>query len=80
MRVIFPSYTTMCGPYPILKKVPILLPGAWVLRWIKKLFCAPGRIKYQKQKIALLKTDALDSIEAQMHAVGLGFHFEENEQ
>lgn len=34
---IFLPYKSMCFTYPILKKVPALLPCAWVVRWITVL-------------------------------------------
>lgn len=34
VTAVFPLYKTMAYLYPVLKKVPILLPFAWVARWI----------------------------------------------
>lgn len=35
---IFPSLKTMAFLYPVLKKVPVLMPFAWVARWIQVFF------------------------------------------
>lgn len=35
MEAIFPPYKTMTFLYPILKKIPILFPFTWVVRWIQ---------------------------------------------
>ena len=35
---LFPSFRTMAITYPVLKKVPILLPIFWVVRWVRALF------------------------------------------
>ena len=35
---LFPSFRTMAITYPVLKKLPILLPIFWVVRWVRALF------------------------------------------
>ena len=35
----------MKGKYKILKKLPFLLPFAWVYKWFEVLFTRPGNIK-----------------------------------
>ncbi len=43
----FLPYRTMCSLYPILNKVPILLPVCWVLRWIRALIYNRNTVAYQ---------------------------------
>ena len=38
IKRLFPDYYTMVRLYPSLEKVPVLLPGAWVARLVKKTF------------------------------------------
>ena len=38
MRRLFLPYRDMTVSYPILKKLPILLPFCWVARWVRALF------------------------------------------
>ncbi|MBR5569914.1 MAG: nucleotidyltransferase family protein [Oscillospiraceae bacterium] len=80
LRVIFLPYGQMCTKYPVLKKLPILLPVMWVVRWFQTLLKGKPAIDEQRNRAHLLTEDKLDAWESQMHAVGLGFHFEENEQ
>lgn len=47
----FPPYKFMCGQYPILKKLPILLPVMWITRIVKKLF---GERKENAEKLKML--------------------------
>lgn len=37
-KTIFPSYKIMKSHYPILKKLPFLLPFAWIVKWFAVLF------------------------------------------
>ena len=80
VKLIFLPYGSMCEKYPVLKKVPILLPIMWVVRWFTAIFKNPKNISAQRKRVQLLSEDRLDAYEAQMQAVGLGFHFEEKEQ
>ena len=43
----FLPYRTMCIIYPVLKKVPVLLPFFWVVRWIDALIKRPSKAFYQ---------------------------------
>ena len=45
LRTIFPSFKTMKTTYPWLKKLPFLLPVAWVIKWFTVIFSRPQRIK-----------------------------------
>ena len=36
-RRIFPPYKSMVVSYPVLCKIPLLLPACWILRWIKAI-------------------------------------------
>ena len=44
---IFLPYRAMCGLYPVLKKIPVLLPFCWVARWIKAIVRKPKLIATQ---------------------------------
>ena len=77
LRMAFLPYEFMQEKYPILKKVPILLPIMWVVRWVRALFTEPQVIFQQSQLIKLLREDKLDAWETHMQAVGLAFCFEE---
>ncbi len=76
---IFLPYDNMCILYPVLKKVPVLLPFMWVARWLKILFTRSGVIKEHRNNLKALDQNKLDTWEAQMQEVGLSFDFEEKE-
>ncbi len=80
LRVIFLPYEHMRNKYPVLKKVPILLPVMWVVRWFQTLFKGKPAIDEQRNRAKLLTEENLDTWESKMKAVDLDFHFEEKEQ
>lgn len=44
VKKIFPSYAYMKTMYPVLGKLPFLLPLFWVVRWFATLFTKPKKI------------------------------------
>lgn len=46
---IFPPYNRIKHSYPILKKIPVLLPFYWIIRWFR--FLNPAKRKYALQEI-----------------------------
>ena len=75
-RLLFPSYKGMCQKYRFLKKVPILLPIMWIVRWVQTLF-APSKIKARKKEIDLLNADSVSKYQNELDYVGLRFDFEQ---
>ncbi len=45
VKRIFPPYYSMCYGYPILKRLPFLLPFLWVHRWFYQIFVKKKKIK-----------------------------------
>ena len=73
---LFPPFSVMAEKYPFLKKIPILLPLTWILRFIKVTF--NGRIKYLKPSVKSFKLSTAENIseyERDLQAVGLDFNF-----
>lgn len=79
LKATFLPYANMCVLYPILKKVPILLPVIWVVRWAQILLKRPQALANYNRKLRVCDQNKLDAWETQMHAVGLSFNFEEKE-
>jgi len=44
IRRAFLPYRSMCALYPVLQKIPVLLPFCWAARWIHALRTKPGRV------------------------------------
>ncbi|MCQ2484159.1 MAG: nucleotidyltransferase family protein [Clostridia bacterium] len=69
--MIFPSYALMSEWFPILKKVKILLPLFWVIRWVKSLAGKNSNLKNTLRiSSEIINTD--DSIIAAQRDAGLG--------
>jgi hypothetical protein len=48
---VFLSYDQMVILYPILKRLPVLLPICWLLRIVRKMVTKPGRIRFKLKSI-----------------------------
>lgn len=59
MERIFLPYRSMKVAYPVLKKVPILLPFCWVARWVKAL--TGGKTKQLAAEMSCAKQTTADS-------------------
>ncbi len=55
LQLFFPKYKIMKEKYPILKKVPVLLPATWVARLIKDVFSKETTVKARMDKIKLIQ-------------------------
>ena len=73
---IFPSYSNMKLKYKVLKKVPILLPFMWIVRWIEVIF-TPSKIKKRKQQLDMLSQEGVDRYQSELNLVGLVIDFDE---
>ena len=56
LHLVLPGYTYMKKSYPVLCKAPVLLPFAWLWRWVDVLLHQRGRAKR-----ALHRFDSLDA-------------------
>lgn len=73
--LLFPSYTGMRIKYRFLKKVPVLLPVMWVVRWFQLLF-TPSKIKARKKELDTLSTESVSKYQNELDYVGLRFKFD----
>lgn len=77
IKLVFPPYSGMAMHFPVLKKVPFLLPVMWPVRWAELLFV---RRKSALEKGALMRTATVERVQSyqeQLNYVGLDFHFRE---
>ena len=81
MIMIFPSYQHMSEKFPVLVKVPVLLPFLWIWRLCYIVFKKGKRDGIAKYygSIIELKNDNIDQYEKELNAVGLDFRFEEDD-
>ncbi len=71
LRVIFPSREYAQVKYPVLRKWPILLPGVWVVIWLRTLLFNRNAIKRRKEEFSSITGQKLDTYRSSMEFVGL---------
>lgn len=62
VRMFFPKLKSMEERYPILKKLPILLPIMWLIRIFKKVFSKGSTLKEKIYKIKLIKNAKQENV------------------
>lgn len=75
--VVFPSFSGMKTLYPILKKLPFLLPFCWVIRWFKALFTKSKNIKRELTNLKKYDAGAIAEYEEELNFVGLDYNFKD---
>lgn len=70
---LFPSLTVMKSLYPVLKKVPVLLPIMWVARGFNTLLFKRKNVKHQMERIKNSTTSAAQEYSNELEYVGLKF-------
>ncbi len=78
INLLFLPYKYMCEKYPVVKKIPVLLPFMWVVRWVE--IALKGKKYIATQTNATLNGLNADNIETfgqSLHFVGLDFDFKE---
>lgn len=74
---IFLPYNQMVSQYKILKKIPILLPIMWMVRWFKAAFIKKNTIKRKTQELKIMSTKSITNYQEALNFVGLDFNFKE---
>ena len=75
--MVFPSFSGMKTLYPILKKLPFLLPFCWVIRWFKVLFTKNKNIKRELTNLKKYDAGAIAEYEEELNFVGLDYNFKD---
>ena len=76
-KALFMPYENMCTLFPILKKVPILLPVMWAWRIIYTVAFRHERLSSRIDEMKSLAPNNLSRYEQEMAAVGLNYEVEE---
>ncbi len=63
--------------YPLLKKVPVLLPVFWMIRWFDVLLFKTERIKRNAEELKITTTENVNEYQKALTFVGLDFNFKE---
>ena len=73
LQQIFPPVEQLRRNYPVLQKMPWLLPGVWAWRLARRL--ADGRSwRYHTRNLRLLRSQDLTAREEFLSGVGLSAH------
>ena len=76
-RVLFPELKNMQLRYPVLKKLPVLLPLFWLVRWVRTLLFRRDRIAVQRNRLRQQNAGEIETYQQALDFVGLDFHFKE---
>ena len=79
LQLLFPSYSTMCSKYPVLKNWAILLPIFWLIRIFDALFFHKDRIRRRQNEINQMTDENIDAYRRELNYVGLDFNFGEDD-
>ena len=60
LRLIFPSPDVMKEEYPFLKRVPVLLPAAWIIRGFRSVFLKKGTVRNVLSNAARVSEDTAE--------------------
>ena len=70
---LFPSMQQMQYRYPVLKKLPVLLPLFWPVRWIQALLFGKKHLTEGYQSITKNSSEEIEAYARSLEFVGLGF-------
>ena len=71
LHLMFPPLWAMQKKYPVLNRMPVLLPAAWIIRGITVLLCKRDRIDAAVKTGSLITDDALIAHQEALRMVGL---------
>ena len=74
---LFLPYDNMKGKYPILAKIPILLPIMWLIRWIDIAVAKRKNVRRYMQNLKVANKITVDEHLDELRCVGLDFKLEE---
>ena len=74
-QLLFPSARSMALRYPILEKMPWLLPVMWPVRWVDAALFRRERVMRKHQAFRSATAEKVDGYQRAMNYVGLDFHF-----
>ncbi len=75
LQAIFLPYSEMILSYGVLRKIPVLLPVMWVVRWFEAIFIRKGAIKARSQKLKIMASKNISNYQDALTFVGLDFNF-----
>ncbi len=80
LHYIFLPYAQMKKKYPVLERVPPLLPVMWVVRWVSALFGRRDKIRTIAREIDRIDTNVVEGYNSELAMVGLRFDLRDGGQ
>ncbi|MBQ3356271.1 MAG: nucleotidyltransferase family protein [Oscillospiraceae bacterium] len=77
LEMIFLPFWRMRIKYPILNKLPFLLPIMWVVRWVEALLFRTKNVKQQAKQMRKMTTEEILEHQGKLNFVGLEFELGE---
>ena len=74
LKITFLPYIPMCAKYPVLKKVPILLPCFWVVRWVDTLIRRRKNLARHTETISGIDPKDVKAFKIYLDRIGLDFY------
>ena len=71
LKDIFPPIERIKGEYPILEKLPIVLPFVWIWRLIRIVLFRRSSVRRSLKRASVLDKDAVRNFQHNLEAVGL---------
>lgn len=71
IKDIFPPAERIKGEYPILKKMPIVLPFVWIIRLFRTVLFRWDSVRRSVQKASLLDEKKISEYQSHLEIVGL---------
>lgn len=73
METLFLPYRRMCELYPCLKRLPVLLPALWVVRWVRALLFHRGRLRAERAVFRSVSPETVAAYRSALREAGLRF-------
>ncbi len=74
LRLIFLPMQEMRKKFPVLEKLPVLLPVMWLVRWVTAIFGKKKNIAEKTSKLTYIDEQIVDDYNSELQKVGLKFN------
>lgn len=76
VNTVFPPARALHMKYPVLQKLPVLLPLVWIFRWLEVLVTRPARISRKMRVVADITDEKVAQRKQALEYVGLEYQSE----
>lgn len=76
-KIVFLPYRNMCSKYPILKKMPVLLPFMWIVRGASATLFHKKKLQKLNISLEMVTVENIEAYQQALNLVGLDFDYKE---